>query len=76
MPGIDGYQVCRTAKTREDIKDIPIVMLTALGSGFDPQRDKNVQKAHEAGAFAIVSKPFIATDLVNTIEDACAKRAK
>ena len=31
MPGINGYEVCRTLKSRDDTRMIPIIMITALG---------------------------------------------
>ncbi len=30
MPGINGYEVCRTLKSRDDTRMIPIIMITAL----------------------------------------------
>ncbi len=29
MPGMDGYEVCRTLKSSEDIADIPVIFITA-----------------------------------------------
>ena len=52
MPKMDGYQVCREIKRDEDLKDIYVIMLTAMGQDVD-------QKASlEAGADEYMLKPF------------------
>ncbi|MBS1663818.1 MAG: DNA-binding response regulator [Bacteroidetes bacterium] len=52
MPGIDGFQLCHTIKSRVEYCHIPVVLLTA----------KNTYKAHieglEVGADAYIQKPF------------------
>jgi len=57
MPGMDGYEVAQ--KIREDpaTKDIPIMMVTALGSREDRL------KAVEAGANDFITKPIDQTEL-------------
>ncbi len=54
MPGMNGFDVCRELRTRMQSlgREIPVWLMTgALSSDF-PQR------AAEAGAVAILSKPF------------------
>ena len=51
MPGLDGYEVCRRLKAREDAMHVPVVMITALA---DPaERVRGLQ----AGADDFLSKP-------------------
>jgi twitching motility two-component system response regulator PilG len=38
MPGIDGYQVCKTIRRNPEKKHIPVVMLTSKSSPFDKVR--------------------------------------
>ena len=64
MPGMDGFEVCRKFKEKEAIKDIPVIMLSALPS---PQ---NKEKSIELGAFSYFEKPFKSVDLI-----ACAMEA-
>lgn len=52
MPGISGYEVCRTLKHNPATQFIPVVMVTALES------DEERMQAVEAGADDFVTKPF------------------
>lgn len=53
MPDVDGYTVAKRIRENEDIKDIPIIMLTALGmledkvKGFDIGVDDYLVKPFE-----------------------------
>ncbi len=58
MPGIDGYEVCRTLKGDPETEEIPIIFLSALGD----TRDK--VKGFELGAVDYVSKPFQAEEVI------------
>ncbi len=52
MLGMDGYEVVRQIRRREDIRHIPVIMVSALD-------DKQVKKrCLEAGAEAFISKPI------------------
>ncbi len=61
MPGMDGYQVCETIKTGEKTKNIPIIMLTALGMG------KDFEKGLEKGADWYITKPFDSQHLIKRV---------
>ena len=52
LPGIDGLDVCRLIKSDNDIKNISIVMLTALG------QEEDIVKGLESGADDYITKPF------------------
>jgi len=52
MPKIDGFEVCRRIKENELLRNIPIVMVTALSAKED--RIKGI----EAGAEDFISKPI------------------
>lgn len=58
MPGMDGFEVCRKFKEKEDIKNIPIIMLSALPSA------QNRDRSLELGAYSYFEKPFKSMDLV------------
>ena len=58
MPGMDGFEVCKKFKEKEEIKDIPVIMLSALPSA------QNREKSLELGAYSYFEKPFKSMDLV------------
>lgn len=58
MPGMNGFEVCRALKSREALKDIPVIFLTAL---TDVQ-DKITGFA--AGGVDFITKPFHVEEVV------------
>lgn len=52
MPEIDGLQLLQRIKGLEPLKDIPVIMVTALAD------DRNLQLAFDAGAVDYITKPF------------------
>ncbi|MFQ5509748.1 MAG: response regulator [Leptospirillia bacterium] len=52
LPGMDGFTVCRALKADEATRDVPVVMLTALGTEAD------IVKGLTLGADDYISKPF------------------
>ncbi|MGB6064011.1 MAG: response regulator [Desulfomonilaceae bacterium] len=66
MPVLDGYEMCRILKRDEDLKHIPIVLLTSLSNPQD------VFLGLESGADSYVSKPFQAESLLARIESVLA----
>ena len=52
MPEMDGYQLCRQIKTDPGLKDIPVILLTALSNPQD------VIRGLECGADNFLTKPF------------------
>lgn len=62
IPKIDGYEVTRRLKSREEFKDIPIVALTAHAMKGDRA------KALEAGCEGYIPKPISIRELPNQIK--------
>jgi len=58
LPGIDGLEVCRALKQGEDLRGIPILMITAKGEEGD------IVLGLELGADDYVTKPFSPRELV------------
>lgn len=53
MPrGIDGYQLCAKIKSNQNLKQIPVILLTSLSATSD------ILKGAEAGADNFIVKPF------------------
>jgi DNA-binding response OmpR family regulator len=59
MPGHDGLDVLRELRTRPDIAEIPVVLLTAKST------DADVWAGWQAGADYYMTKPFKPEDLAN-----------
>ena len=60
LPGVDGLEVCRRLRTRDD--GVPIIMLTALGTESDRVLGL------ELGADDYVTKPFSPRELVLRVQ--------
>lgn len=60
MSGWDGREICRSLKSREETKHLPILLCSANRDGE--------QIAREAGADGFVAKPFDLDALLATIE--------
>ena len=52
MPGMDGYELCRSLKADEALKDIPVLFISAHGETTDKV------KGFAAGGVDYVTKPF------------------
>ena len=62
MPVMDGYDVLRKLKSSDELKDIPVVMLTAKGQEYD------VVKGFELGSDDYIVKPFSPAELIARIK--------
>ncbi|MCK5671480.1 response regulator [Candidatus Bathyarchaeota archaeon] len=62
MPGMSGLEVCRLLKKRQDTKDIPVIILSALNRPVDREY------ASDAGADKYISKPFQIDELLVAID--------
>jgi signal transduction histidine kinase len=58
MPGMDGFEVLRQMRDSAELKDLPVIFLTA-----DNDKDSLV-RAFAAGAIDYVTKPFVAEELL------------
>ncbi len=63
LPGMDGYEVCRTIRLREvdSTRKIPIIALT----GYDDP--ESVKKCFKAGANEVIAKPFDESKLLKLL---------
>jgi two-component system alkaline phosphatase synthesis response regulator PhoP len=63
LPGAyDGIQVCEKIRADENIKETPIIIISAMND------DEVKRRAHEAGATAYYEKPFSPLALLKEIE--------
>lgn len=52
MPGMDGYQVCSKIKENPELRDVPVIFLSALDEAY------NKLRAFEVGGLDYITKPF------------------
>lgn len=62
MPEMDGYEFCTTIKNDDDLKDIPVILLTTLS---DPQ---DIIRGLESGADNFLNKPYSEEALMSRIK--------
>jgi two-component system sensor histidine kinase/response regulator len=63
MPDLDGYDVCRALKQDEQLRDIPVIFISALDETLD-----KVQ-AFEVGGIDYITKPFHHEEVVLRVEN-------
>lgn len=68
LPGLDGYQVCRTLKSDPSTREIPIIVLSAQSQQTDKDR------AAELGVEGYVAKPFVPGALLSEIRTLLERR--
>ena len=70
MPRMTGYEACKVMKANPDLKDIPVVFLTARG------QETEIQQGLEAGAEEYLLKPFAPDQLTTRVKVILAKFGK
>ena len=70
MPRMTGYEACKVMKANPDLKDIPVVFLTARG------QETEIQQGLEAGAEEYLLKPFAPDQLTTRVKAILAKFGK
>lgn len=63
MPDMDGYEVCRTLKADPELKEIPVIFISAMSEIADKV------KAFAAGGVDYITKPFHMDEIVVRVEN-------
>jgi CheY-like chemotaxis protein len=63
MPLMNGFEFLLAAKKDPEVRDIPIVIITAVG------QEEETARALEMGADACITKPFSSSHLLETIQN-------
>jgi two-component system, OmpR family, alkaline phosphatase synthesis response regulator PhoP len=66
MPKMNGFEVCETVKSDEQLSSSYVMLLTAKGQEYDRQRGE------EVGADRYMTKPFDPDDLLAVARDILA----
>lgn len=62
MPRMNGYQLCRAVKNDQNLKSIPVILLSTLSDAHD------IIKGLDAGADNYITKPYDPNYLLNRVE--------
>jgi CheY-like chemotaxis protein len=68
MPRIDGFEVLRTLREKEETRHIPVIILTAR------RQERDVLDALRLGADDFINKPFIPEELLSRLARLLAAR--
>ena len=68
MPELDGYGLCREIKADEALREIPVILLTSLGSPSD------VIKGLECGADFFLRKPYDERHMLSRVDHVLCNR--
>ena len=67
MPRMTGYEACIRLKAIDEVKDIPVVILSAKG------QESEIQTGLNAGAYEYILKPFAPDELIQRVKDIVSK---
>jgi CheY-like chemotaxis protein len=70
MPRMTGYEACRALKENPDLRDIPVVFLSAKG------QENEIQQGLDAGAEEYLLKPFAPDQLTAHVKTILARFGK
>jgi DNA-binding response OmpR family regulator len=70
MPRMTGYDACRLMKANPDLRDVPVVFLSAKG------QESEIQSGLAAGAEEYLLKPFSPDELTNRVRTILSKFGK
>ncbi len=70
MPRMTGYEACKIMKQNPDLRDIPVVFLSAKG------QEAEIQQGLDAGAEEYLLKPFAPDQLTSRVKVILAKFGK
>jgi CheY-like chemotaxis protein len=70
MPRMTGYEACKAMKADPELKDIPVVFLTARG------QESEIQQGLDVGAEEYLLKPFAPDHLTSRIKAVLSKFGK
>jgi DNA-binding response OmpR family regulator len=70
MPRMTGYEACKLLKANPDMKDIPVVFLSAKG------QESEIQQGIDAGAEEYLLKPFAPDQLTVRVKAILLKFGK
>lgn len=62
MPVMDGFELCELIKTKDKIKDIPVIFITSNSD------EDSIERAYEVGGIDYITKPFKPRELLMRVK--------
>ena len=62
MPDMDGWEVYQSMKANEQMKNIPVIIITAKAQSIDKVLGLHIAKVDD-----YITKPFSPTELINSV---------
>jgi DNA-binding response OmpR family regulator len=62
MPKMTGYEACAALKETTELKDVPVILLSARG------QESEIEAGLDAGAYEYILKPFELEELVHKVQ--------
>ncbi len=63
MPDLDGFEVCRILRTKDGLRDVPIVMITTRGES------ENIATGYASGCTDYITKPIKAAEFLAKVRE-------
>ncbi|MDH3626532.1 MAG: response regulator [Acidobacteriota bacterium] len=63
MPKRDGFEVCEVLKSDAELRDIPVILLSARG------RENDQRRGIELGAADFMTKPYSPSELIGRVRE-------
>jgi CheY-like chemotaxis protein len=61
MPKMDGFEACRTMRRKDQLRDVPIILVTSRGEPY------NVETGFESGCNDYLTKPINGRELLEMV---------
>ncbi|MEN8241794.1 MAG: response regulator [Chloroflexota bacterium] len=71
MPDMDGWEVYQQIKADEEIKDIPVIVVTAKAQSIDKVLGLHIAKVDD-----YISKPFSPQELIDSVDQVLSRAAQ
>ena len=63
MPEMDGFEVCQKIRSIDQMKNLPVILITALDDS------DSIRKGQKVGASDYISKPFDPAKVLNKVKN-------
>ncbi len=63
MPRMDGFEVCRRLRERDEMRAVPVIMVTTRGEM------KNVETGYQSGCTDYITKPINGLELLSKVKN-------